>query len=168
MKPDEIKTIFGYNYWAFERVWDCITQLSDEQFTQEVDYSTGSIRNIVVHLMSSTRRWIHRIEGGEIPPHVSFEELDTLTKTRSKWEQLRTETLDYLDSLDEVRLDEVVHWELPNRGLKMDSPRREILLHVANHGTDHRAQILGILHQHFQVETVEQDMLFYLVEKDQS
>jgi uncharacterized damage-inducible protein DinB len=167
MKPDEIKTIFGYNYWAFERVWDCIAQLSDEQYVQEVDYSTGSIRNIVVHLMSSTQRWIPRIEGEELPPRLSFEDFDTLTITRSKWEQLRTETLDYLNTLNEVQLGETVHWELPNRGLKMDSPRWEILLHVANHGTDHRAQILGILHQYFHVKTVEQDMLFYLVERNQ-
>jgi uncharacterized damage-inducible protein DinB len=167
MRPDEIRTIYNYNYWGFERIWDCIAQLSDAQFTEEVDYSTGSIRNIVVHLMGSTQRWIKRIQGAEISPHLRFEDFDALSKTKAKWDELRIEVLDYVDSLDEKQLDEAVHWKLPARGLQKDNHRWEILLHVANHATDHRAQILGILHHHFHVETVEQDMLFYLVERDQ-
>lgn len=53
MKPNKIKTLFNYDCWAFERVWDCISQLSEEQFVEEVDDSTGSIRNVVVHMMSA-------------------------------------------------------------------------------------------------------------------
>jgi uncharacterized damage-inducible protein DinB len=37
-------------------------------------------------------------------------------------------------------------------------------LHVINHGTDHRAQILAMLNQ-LGGETVEQDLIFYLREK---
>jgi hypothetical protein len=48
MKPNEIKTIFDYNFWAFERVWGCISQISDEQFIEEFDYSTGSIRIVLI------------------------------------------------------------------------------------------------------------------------
>jgi hypothetical protein len=40
MKPGEIKNIFGYNFWTFDRVWQCISQLSDDQFIEEIDYST--------------------------------------------------------------------------------------------------------------------------------
>lgn len=39
MKPLEIKTIFDYNFWAFELVWECICQISDEKFVEEIDYS---------------------------------------------------------------------------------------------------------------------------------
>ena len=165
MKPNEIQTFFEYNYWAFERVWDCITQLSDKQFTEEIDYSTGSIRNIVIHIMSGARRWVKRLQGAEIPPHLSFEDFDTLANTKAKWDELRTEVLDYVNSLDQEQLDETTYWELPARGLQLDNPRWEIILHVVNHATDHRAQILAILHHHFHVKTVEQDMIFYLAER---
>ena len=43
MNANEIRKIFDYNYWAFEQVWECISQLSDQQFAQEIDYSSGSI-----------------------------------------------------------------------------------------------------------------------------
>jgi len=45
-----------------------------------------------------------------------------------------------------------------------ENTRWEILLHVASHATDHRAQILAMLNQRFGVQTMEQDLLFYLLE----
>ena len=165
MKLDEIRTLFDYNYWAFERVWNCIIQLTEKQYVKDVDYSTGSIRNIVVHVMSGTHRWIRRIQGKEIPPHLSFDDFDTFAKTKAKWDESRREVLDYVYSLDEMQLNEIVEWELPARGLQLGNYCWEIMLHVANHATDHRAQILTILHHEFHVETVEQDMLFYFVER---
>ena len=64
-------------------------------------------------------------------------------------------------------MNEVIHWELSERGFKAENHCWEILLHAANHGTDHRAQILAILNQHFGIETVEQDMIIFLAERQQ-
>jgi uncharacterized damage-inducible protein DinB len=57
----------------------------------------------------------------------------------------------------------VVHWEIRTRGLSYDNQRWELLIHVVNHATDHRAQILAMLHHHFGVKTIEHDMIFYLI-----
>ena len=165
MKPNEIKTIFDYNFWAFERVWENICQISDEQFVQPIDYSTGSIRNIVAHIMSANHNWMARLQDTEIPPRLVYEDFISLSQTKAKWDELRQEFQDYLDSLTDGQLEETVNWELPAIGLRSDNPRWEILLHLANHATDHRAQILAILHHHFHVQTVEQDMIFYLAER---
>jgi uncharacterized damage-inducible protein DinB len=162
MKTHEIKTIFDYNFWAFERVWESICQLSEEQFVEQIDYSTGSIRNLVAHIMSANRNWMGRLQGIDMPPRLVYEDLVSLSQTKAKWDELRKELMVYLDSLTEEQLEERVEWELPARGLKFSNRRWEILLHVANHATDHRAQILAILHYHFHVNTVEQDMIFYI------
>ena len=166
MKPSEIKTLFDYNFWAFERVWECIAQLSDEQFIQEIDYSTGSIRNIIVHMMTANRIWMNRLKGTEMPPRLIVEDFDSLAKTRAKWDELQHEFLDDLDSLSALQLEETFHWEILGHGWKSDNPRWEILLHLAIHATDHRSQILAILHHHFRANTVEQDMIIYLAERN--
>ncbi len=165
MKTNEIMTIFDYNFWAFERVWKCVAQLSEKQFVEEIDYSTGSIRNIIVHMMSATYRWVKRLQETAVLPHLTFENFDTLAETKSKWDEMQSEVIDYISSLTQEQLHESVHWELPARGLKLDNQRWEILLHVANHATDHRAQILAMLSHQFHVETIEQDMIFYLAER---
>jgi len=54
MTPEATRKLYNYTYWAFEKVWECITPLTDEQFTQHLDYSLGSIHNQVIHVMSST------------------------------------------------------------------------------------------------------------------
>jgi uncharacterized damage-inducible protein DinB len=161
MEIKEIKTIFDYNFWAFERVWECICQLSEDQFVEQIDYSTGSIRNIVVHMMSANRNWMGRLSDTDMPRLV-YEEYISLSQTKAKWDEQRIEFMNYLYPLTQKQLNEIVDWELPARGLKCKNPRWEILLHLVNHGTDHRAQILALLHRHFHIDTIEQDMIFYL------
>jgi len=165
MKPNEMRTIFDYNFWAFDRVWECVSQISNEQFIEEIDYSTGSIRNILCHVMVGNRIWMSILRGLEFPPRLTLEDFDTSRKTKAKWDELRAEFLDHLSAIDEEQLAGTIDWELLSHGLKSISPRWEILLHLANHGTDHRAQILAILHHHFHVKTVEQDMILYLAEQ---
>ena len=164
MNREELIRIFDYNYWAFERVWECISQISDQQFVQEIDYSTGSIRNMVIHMMVGNRNWMSWLQGTAMPPRLVLEDFDSLSKTKAKWDELRKEFLDCLNSFDQGKLDETMEWELLSQGLKSTNTRSEILLHLANHGTDHRAQILAILHHHFHVNTTEQDMIYYLAE----
>ena len=164
MRPNEITTLFEYGYWAFDKVWDSITQLTDGQFVQELDYSRGSIRNQVVHMMSATQRWIIRVNGSEMAARLSFDDFPTKELTRAKWDELRGEAMKYLSTLGESDLDAKITWQLPERKVSAEDTRWEILLHVANHSTDHRAQILAMLNQHFRIETPEQDMIFYLRE----
>jgi len=165
MRPNEIRMVYEYGYWAFEKVWECVTQLTDEQFVEELGYSRGSIRHQVVHMMSATQRWIIRLKQEPMQPHLAFEDFNTRAAAKSKWNELRAEAMAYVNSLSEADLDSVIHWELPARELSAENACWEILLHVANHATDHRAQILAMLNQHFDIDTPEQDMLFYLLEE---
>lgn len=167
MKPNEIRSIFDYNFWAFDRVWDCIFQISDAQFVEEIDYSTGSIRNIITHIMSGNRVWMKVLRDIELPPRLTLEDFDTQPKTKAKWDELQIEFLDDLSCIDQEQLNGTVDWELLSHGLKSTSLRWEILLHLANHATDHRSQILALLHSHFHIKTIEQDMIIYLAERSQ-
>ncbi len=166
MTPESIARLFDYNYWAFERVWGCIEQITDEQFIQPLGYSRGPIRDQVVHLMSATWRWVERLQLVEASPRLVYEDFTSKAATKTMWDQMRGDVMRYIRSLDQAQLDEVIRWEISSLALTSHSPRWELLLHVANHGTDHRAQILAMLHEHFRVGTVEQDMLLYLVETE--
>ena len=167
MKPNEIRSIFDYHFWAFDRVWDCIFQISDAQFVEEIDYSTGSIRNIITHIMSGNRVWMKVLRDIELPPRLTLEDFETQSKTKARWDELQIEFLDDLSCINQEQLNGTVDWELLSHGLKSTSLRWEILLHLANHATDHRSQILALLHSHFHIKTIEQDMIIYLAERSQ-
>jgi len=164
MNKKMVTQLFGYNMWAFEKVWACISQLSDEQFCLDTGFSHGSIRSQMVHVISATLRWLDRLRELPARPHLepaSFQGKDDLKK---KWELFLLEVRDYIDSLDEASLLEAVRWEIPSRQLSARNTRREILLHLANQATDHRAESLASIDLYFHKETAEQDLIFYLIE----
>ena len=53
-----IRTFIEYHYALSRRVWESIDQITEEQFVQNDAYSRGSIRNLMVHLANSDRRWL--------------------------------------------------------------------------------------------------------------
>ncbi len=164
MNPKAIQSLFTYHYWASERMWHGVMQLTETQFIQPIEYSSGAIRNHIVHLMNSTRRWMKRLQRTAVPAHIPSDAFPTPRAAKSTWDELRTETMDYIHTLTQDHLEEIVAWEIPGRGLRHRNPRWEILLHVINHATDHRAQVLTLLNHLFHLETLEQDFLFYLLE----
>src|SRR5689334_2868791 len=105
MNVDTIRTVYNYNYWAFDQVWECLTPLTEAQFVEDVGYSTGSVRNYIVHTMSATRRWIRRLQRVEEIPHLAFEDYPTRVATRTQWDLLKAETLDYVAGLDQAQLE---------------------------------------------------------------
>lgn len=163
MTVDELSTLIAYNFWAHRRVWGCIEHLTDDQFVQDVGYSFGSVRNQVVHLINVDERWLARISGAELPDHIDPEAFPTRAAVRERWDMTEAKMRAYLATLRDADLSEVIEYDMPHRGGIKRNARWQILVHVVNHGTDHRAQILAMLHQ-LGASTTEQDLMFYLWE----
>ena len=164
MTPEDVRRLFAYNALAFDRVWGCIEQITDEQFLEDVDYSRGSVRNQMLHIVTGMERWMQRLKGESPGPGPAEDDFPIRAAVRARWEQTTTEFGAYLKTLDQTGLNETVLGRLAGRGADYASRRSDLLLLLANHSTDHRAQVLAILHSEFQVPTVEQDMLLYLIE----
>ncbi len=150
-----IRTHMEYNDALNRRLWESIMQLSDEQFVTEIDYSHGSIRNQMVHLAGVDGRWLRGLK--ELPNPRSFRPDAALYPTRQSayelWDEVAQDLRHYVVTLDE---DSLLHTP---QG--MGGPAWQVLLHVANHGTDHRAQVLRALHD-FGAPTFDQDLIIYL------
>mgnify|MGYP001306729285 CR=1 FL=1 len=164
MNADTIRTLLEYNYAAHRRLWDGIACLTDEQFVQEVDYSIGSVRNHMVHLINVDLRWLARLQNAALPERLSENGFTTVEAARRKWAEVESAVLAYADVLHDADLNEIIYYDMPHRGGAKRNPRWEILVHVVNHGTDHRAQVLPILHR-LSAPTFEQDLMIYLWDK---
>jgi uncharacterized damage-inducible protein DinB len=58
----------------------------------------------------------------------------------------------------------MVEYDLPQRGGMKHDLVWQILAHMVNHGTDHRAQVLAVLYS-LGAPTIEQDLMFCLWEQ---
>jgi len=156
MNADAFRHLFGYHFSENRTVWDkYITVLTDEQFTQDVGYSHGSARNQIVHLMSVDEAWFSGLRGVETPDDLGPAVVDRVS-IRSQWDAVEQHMRDYLAELRDDTLFEKPFADGEDKDLIV----WQVLVQVANHGTDHRAQLLRLLND-LGVKTVSQDYIFY-------
>ena len=64
MNADAFRQYFEYHFTENRKIWDLyVASLSQEQFTRAVDYSYGSVRDQIVHLMSADEYWFSGLRG---------------------------------------------------------------------------------------------------------
>ncbi|GAB1470896.1 hypothetical protein MASR2M66_17740 [Chloroflexota bacterium] len=153
MELELIKTYIEYHIDVSRRVWDLIDQITDEQFLADDAYSRGSIRNLMIHLVSTDRRWLAGLKNLEDVGHLKFEDYSTRAEVRQVFEQVGRDLSEYANSLSAEELDQNPN-DVPN-------PRWAVILHIINHGTDHRSTVLQRLHE-LVVPTFDQDFIMWL------
>ena len=159
MNANAFRHFYNYHFAENRKIWDgYVTLLSYEQFTQHVDYSHGSVRDQIVHLMSVDELWFSELRNGDpsepFPPANS----DDRKTIRVHWDRVEQSMRDYLAELrDDMLFDKPIKEPEEDKDLIV----WQVLLHVVNHGTDHRAQLLRLLND-LGVKTTSQDYIFYV------
>ena len=159
MNANAFRHFYGYHFFENRKIWDnYVSTLSYDLFTQGADYSHGSIRNQILHLMDVDDAWFSELRGVEpsepLPPTAT----DDREIIRARWDSIEQHIRTYLAELqDEMLFDKPIVEPEEDKDLVV----WQVLLHVANHGTDHRAQLLRLLND-LGVKTESQDYMFYV------
>ena len=163
MTVEHLKMLYDYTYWAHGKVWECVLELSDEQLYQPLDYSVGSIHHQLVHTMMAEWIWFSRLQGTSPNAVLNPDDYPTLDDVRAKWVEIEATVRTYLNTLINADLSKSINYRT-TEGSDKQMVIGGILSHVVNHSTDHRAQTLAMMHT-LGAKTVEQDLIFYLLEK---
>ncbi len=159
MNAIAFRHFYNYHFAENRKVWEHVAALTFEQFTQKVDYSRGSVREQLVHLIDAEDLWISELRGVQpsepLPETTAADDRDAI---RALWEAVEQNTRAYLAGLQDGQL-----FSKPITDPEEDKDLIvwQVLLHVANHATDHRAQLLRVLHD-IGVDTKYQDYIFYV------
>jgi uncharacterized damage-inducible protein DinB len=152
---------FDYHRWATVRVLRSCEPLGNDELTRYLYASEGSLFGTLVHMYRVDAVWLRRLRGHAHapPPEVpaNFVEL------RSAW----TPVLDALHSFAAELSSDAVETSLPFRSIVLGDqalPIWHVLLHVVNHGSYHRGQVITLLRQ-LAHETVSTDMSLYWIER---
>jgi len=129
--------LFRYNRWANLRLIDACRQLTDEQLDARAAGTSGSIRELLVHVVGGQQTFILRTKGrqheGELgrgSPWPGFDELRRVAVSTS-------------DELIEIAagMDAVQDVELPWQNKRYRYPMSFFLVHALEHGVEHRTEI---------------------------
>ena len=159
MNADSFRHFYNYHFAENRKLWDrFVIPLSHEQFTQAVNYSHGSVREQIVHIMDCDDTWFSELQGIEPVEPLPLVTSDDRELIRARWDRIEQKMREYLAALQDDML-----FAKPIQDPEEDKELIvwQVLLHVVNHATDHRAQILRSLND-MGVETSWQDYIFYV------
>ncbi|RYY89152.1 MAG: hypothetical protein EOO15_07000 [Chitinophagaceae bacterium] len=135
-----------YNVWANDLLLQAIRPLTTEKLTQEVASSFPSLRQTLLHVMDAESIWWQRLQLQEkvIRPSESFAgDTEALALAIRKLDQ---QWLDFVHKSGEhVLTHEFIYLDWKRQQHK--SVTAQMLLHVFNHNTFHRGQLVTMLRQ---------------------
>ncbi|MEO8108950.1 MAG: DinB family protein [Ginsengibacter sp.] len=136
----------AYNLWANEIITGEIVHLYPSILYNEMNSSFGTIYKTVVHLMDVESIWWQRLNLNENVqwPGVNYNEtVETLSKDLLN---LSKQWMKWVQDATEVNITHIFGY-LNSKKEFFKQPVYEVLLHLFNHQTFHRGQLITMMRQ---------------------
>jgi uncharacterized damage-inducible protein DinB len=163
MTVKDLAALYDYGYWANQKLFQVMAQLTPEEFTRSVAGSYGSVRNTMVHALSAEWGWLDRCGGPERGPRLDPADYPTVESLLETWHKVEAYVREFLSGLKDADLARNVEYTMGGAE-KRSLPVGALLQHGAIHGVHHRGQValllrvLGYAPGNF-------DLLFYYADK---
>lgn len=137
----------AYNLWANKRIIDVMIALPEDELDKDIVSSFRSIRKTVYHTWSAEDIWLQRLRLTEHPVWAEGVFTGTFREACKLWEDVSLQLKAFIEQqFDDKAFDhEMQYYNLR----KMPSKHRvaDVLLHLFNHSTYHRGQLVTMLRQ---------------------
>jgi uncharacterized damage-inducible protein DinB len=148
VKVNDLSTLVQYNHWANKRILQRAARLTPEQLIQPCWLSQGTLLGTLIHIIDAQWTWRLACQEGLIPTeYITEERFADFQSLRSFWQEEDERLSAYVGTLEEAQADGLVEFRW-NRARPRTRKLWHILLHIVNHGTQHRSeagQYLGTL-----------------------
>jgi uncharacterized damage-inducible protein DinB len=142
MTPAEIRTHLKYSTWASQRVFEAARKLNPDDLTRSVGASHGSILGTLSHIHFADRIWYSRVVDPN-EPVIRESDLATLEK---EWPGIQRKWEAWAEGLQDADLGRLVPCKSPD-GIGYQVAAEKAVLHLVNHNTLHRGQVMGMIRQ---------------------
>ena len=161
MTADEVRTHIDYTGWASRKLLDAALKLAPEQLSRDMSISHHSILETLAHIHFGDRVWFSRM----VDPSIEVYRTDNLLppdRLAQEWAAIQKRWEEWAGGLTDADVARVVSYTNP-KGQPEKMPVGKIVLHVVNHGTLHRGQVMAMLRQ-LGIRPPATDLIAYLRE----
>jgi uncharacterized damage-inducible protein DinB len=144
MNVHDVRLIYQYTYWARDRILRAAAAVTPEQYAAPAAFPYGSLRGTLLHTLDAERSWRHMFEYGMWTPDLLEDDYPTLAVLQDAWLAEEAAMRAYLARLTDDDLQGIVAY-IADTGHERRRVLWHCLLHLANHGTQHRAEAAAIL-----------------------
>jgi len=142
---DMIRAFYDYNEWANNRLLSACEKLTPEQFAQSQGVSWDSIETNLAHIVAAQINWLSRWRTGANARAITeVQAITGLDRIRREFHASHTALREFVASLSDERLAQPLAFT-DSGGASYESILWELMLHVANHGTYHRGEVVMAL-----------------------
>lgn len=154
-EPDadrDFKRLFQYNQWATRRLLTVMEESPD---------LPDRALELLSHLLRTQDVWYGRVEQTH-HAELDFWAVDSLSTCAKRLDRSTRRWTRLVDSTRKTEEQQTVHYA-NSKGTTFDTPLKDILTHVLNHGTHHRAQAALVL-RNAEIAPPATDFIFYVRE----
>jgi uncharacterized damage-inducible protein DinB len=154
MTSAEASLHLRYSAWASRKLVEAVRAVPDADFEKPVGVSHSSLLGTLGQILWADWLWFTRVVEPMEKPGETREGLETV------WPELQTKWVTWAERASDAEIHRVVEYISILDGQIARTPAWQIVLHVVNHATLHRGQVMGMLRQ-MGISPPHTDLLFY-------
>jgi uncharacterized damage-inducible protein DinB len=131
----------NYSAWASRKLVEAVRAVPDADLAKPVGVSHHRLLGTLAHIFWADWLWFTRVVEPMEKPGQTREALETV------WPELQGKWITWAERASDAEVNRVVEYISILDGKMARTPACQIVLHVVNHATLHRGQVMGMLRQ---------------------
>jgi len=144
MNIQDIHLLYEYNYWANKKLIAASAKIAQEQFTAPASFPYGGLRGTLLHVLDAEWGWRGLFENQSFNPDLKPEDFPTLQSLEARWHEEEIAMRAWLATLHNEDMESHLRY-ITDTGIQRDRILWHCLIHVVNHGTQHRSEAAALL-----------------------
>lgn len=149
-----------YNLWANQLLLGKLSQVPEETLHKDMSSSFSSIVDTLTHLYQTESVWWQRIQLAE-PVQIPTPGEKTVNAISAPWLLISANGAQWVKEAKEHQLEHVFGY-YNSRKKYFKQPVWEVLMHLYNHQSYHRGQIITMLRQQGEEKLPKTDLIEFL------
>jgi uncharacterized damage-inducible protein DinB len=144
MNKQDIQLLYKYNQWANARVLHAASHVTADQFAAPAVFPHGGLRGTLVHALFAEWIWRNRWQGTSPTERFKPEDFPNFESLRERWAAEEKTLMNFVKELKDEKLNAEFSYK-NTEGTPFRRVLWQIMVHVVNHGTQHRAEAAALL-----------------------
>ena len=144
MNKQTITLLYDYNQWANSKILAAASKLTGEQFLADADYPHGGLRGTLTHILFAEWLWRKRMQGDSPAKWIVPEDFPTFEALQARWLAEGAELMSFVQTLADEQRAGTFEYKT-TKGVPYKNVTWQVLMHVLNHGTQHRSEAAAML-----------------------
>jgi uncharacterized damage-inducible protein DinB len=148
-----------YLAWATSAILDAAKQLPSAEYEKDRGSSHGGIKTTLDHMFRADSLWFSRVAGEPFGNIADVAVPDTLPELQQEWLTLLGRWQNWFQQLEPNQYGIEVRYA-NSQGVPYSTPLWQVVLHLVNHSTLHRGQVVTMMRQ-TGVKPPATDLIFF-------